>query len=150
MHCIVLLESALRDPTLVERQNLLNITKLVIKELIEWSLRHGRNLEPEHPPLQHFFIVLEHAMRHGLRPKKVVNFISKKISQSVPNHNLHFCIRPKGLLGPKKELWDVLQLVEKYTSGAEDITNSIRDLPTVRYTLAYIFAHHNFAKKLAK
>ncbi|XP_035703247.1 protein RUFY3 isoform X2 [Folsomia candida] len=101
-----LYESCLRDPTHVERQNLLNITKLVIKELIEWSLRHGRNLEPEHPPLLHFFIVLEHAMRHGLKPKK-------------------------GLLGPKKELWDVLQLVEKYTNGAEDITNSIRDLPTV-------------------
>lgn len=60
-----------RDPNLVERSNLLNITKLVIKELIEWSIRHERSLESDHPPLQHFFIVLEHAMRHGLKPKKV-------------------------------------------------------------------------------
>ncbi|CAG7821442.1 unnamed protein product [Allacma fusca] len=95
-----------RDPTAVERSNLLNITKLVIKELIEWSIRHGRSLESDHPPLQHFFIVLEHAMRHGLKPKK-------------------------GLLGPKKELWDVLQTVERCTNEAQDITASIRDLPTV-------------------
>ncbi|CAL8075985.1 unnamed protein product [Orchesella dallaii] len=95
-----------RDPSSVERSNLLNITKLVIKELIEWSIRHGRSLESDHPPLQHFFIVLEHAMRHGLKPKK-------------------------GLLGPKKELWDVLQLVERCTQEAQDITSSIRDLPTV-------------------
>lgn len=38
----------------------------------------------------------------------------------------------QGLLGPKKELWDILQLVEKYTSEAQDITTSVRDLPTVR------------------
>lgn len=42
-------------------------------------------------------------------------------------------IRFQGLLGPKKELWDILQLVEKYCSEAQDITSSIRDLPTVRY-----------------
>jgi len=60
-----------RDPASVERSNLLNITKLVIKELIDWSIRHGRSLESEHAPLQHFFIVLEHALRHGLKPKKV-------------------------------------------------------------------------------
>ena len=39
----------------------------------------------------------------------------------------------QGLLGPKKELWDILQLVEKYCPEAQDMTSSIRDLPTVRY-----------------
>jgi hypothetical protein len=38
----------------------------------------------------------------------------------------------QGLLGPKKELWDILQCVEKYTIEAQDITSSVRDLPTVR------------------
>lgn len=28
-------------------------------------------LDSDHMPLQHFFIVLEHVLRHGLRPKKV-------------------------------------------------------------------------------
>uniref|UniRef100_A0A0A9Z711 Protein RUFY3 n=1 Tax=Lygus hesperus TaxID=30085 RepID=A0A0A9Z711_LYGHE len=96
-----------RDPVVIERRNLVNISKLIVKELIETSLKFGRMLDSDHMPLQHFFIVLEHALRHGLRPKK-------------------------GLLGPKKELWDILQVVEKLTTEAQDITSSVRDLPTVR------------------
>ena len=78
-----------------------------MKELLEQSLKFGRMLDSDHLPLQHFFIVLEHVMRHGLRPKK-------------------------GLLGPKKELWDIMASVEKYAPEAQDITASIRDLPTVK------------------
>lgn len=85
----------------------MNICKLVVKELLEQSLRYGRQLDSDHLPLQHFFIVLEHVLRHGLKPKK-------------------------GLLGPKKELWDLLQSIEKYCPEAQDVTLSIRDLPTVR------------------
>ncbi|XP_037027047.1 protein RUFY3 isoform X2 [Bradysia coprophila] len=96
-----------RDPAAIERSNLVNICKLVVKELLEQSLRFGRMLDSDHLPLQHFFIVLEHVLRHGLKPKK-------------------------GLLGPKKELWDILQSVEKYCYEAQDITASVRDLPTVR------------------
>ncbi|EEB18736.1 RUN and FYVE domain-containing protein, putative [Pediculus humanus corporis] len=97
---------AAKDPVLIERSNLVNISKLVVKELIETSQKYGRMLDSDHMPLQHFFIVLEHVLRHGLKPKK-------------------------GLLGPKKELWDILQLVEKFTPEAHDITTSVRDLPTV-------------------
>ncbi|XP_043192003.1 protein RUFY3-like [Amphibalanus amphitrite] len=99
-----------RDPVAIERSNLINISKLVVKELMETSVPFGRMLDSDHVPLQHFFIVLEHALRHGLRPKR-------------------------GLLGPKKELWDVLQTVERLTSEAADITTSVRDLPTVRTPL---------------
>ena len=56
---------------LIERSNLVNISKLVVKEVIESSLKFGRQLDSDHIPLQHFFIVLEHVLRHGLRPKKV-------------------------------------------------------------------------------
>lgn len=38
----------------------------------------------------------------------------------------------QGLLGPKKELWDLLQKIEKLDAEAADITASVRDLPTVR------------------
>jgi RUN and FYVE domain-containing protein 1/2 len=86
---------------------LVNICKLVVKELLEQSLRYGRMLDSDHLPLQHFFIVLEHVLRHGLKPKK-------------------------GLLGPKKELWDLMQSVEKYCPESGDITASVRDLPTVK------------------
>ncbi|KAJ8931498.1 hypothetical protein NQ314_015569 [Rhamnusium bicolor] len=114
-----------RDPVVIERSNLVNISKLVVKELIEQSLRYGRMLDSDHMPLQHFFIVLEHVLRHGLRPKK-------------------------GLLGPKKELWDILQMVEKYASEAQDITASVRDLPTDSYGKGEGMVEVGFdAKKLA-
>ena len=45
-------------------------------------------------------------------------------------HSLTMCLQ--GLLGPKKELWDLLQKVEKKDSEAADITASVRDLPTVK------------------
>ncbi|XP_055853361.1 protein RUFY3 isoform X2 [Episyrphus balteatus] len=96
-----------REPSEIERSNLVNICKLVVKELLEQSLRYGRMLDSDHLPLQHFFIVIEHVLGHGLRPKK-------------------------GLLGPRKELWDLLQSVENYCIEAQDITASVRDLPTVR------------------
>ncbi|XP_029050581.1 protein RUFY3 isoform X3 [Osmia bicornis bicornis] len=116
-----------RDPVIIERSNLVNISKLIVKELIETSLKYGRMLDSDHMPLQHFFIVLEHVLRHGLRPKK-------------------------GILGPKKELWDILQLVEKYCPEAQDITSSIRDLPTVRTAMGRARAWLRMAlmqKKLA-
>lgn len=96
-----------RDPVSIERSNLVNICKLVVKELIESSLKFGRMLDSDSVPLQHFFIVLEHVLRHGLKPKR-------------------------GILGPKKELWDLFQMVEKWSYEAQDITASVRNLPTVK------------------
>lgn len=56
-----------RDPKTIERCNLLNVSKLIIKEVIDSSLSHGRMLDDNHVPLQQFFIVLEHVLRHGLK-----------------------------------------------------------------------------------
>ena len=125
--CSFSLELLDRDPAQVERQNLVNLCKLIVKELIDSSVQYGRQLDSDFLPLQHFFIVLEHALRHGLRPKK-------------------------GLLGPKKELWDLLQLIEKYNQDAHDITTSVRDLPTVKTSLGRARAWIRLAlmqKKLA-
>ena len=58
-----------RDPKTIERANLLNISKLIIKELIDSSMSHGRMLDDDHVPLQQFFVVLEHVLRHGLKRK---------------------------------------------------------------------------------
>ena len=41
-------------------------------QVIESSLKFGRQLDSDHIPLQHFFIVLEHVLKHGVRPKKVM------------------------------------------------------------------------------
>ena len=56
----------------IERSNLINILKLVIREVIDSSVRFGRQLDSDHIPLQHFFIAVEHVLRHGLKPKKVI------------------------------------------------------------------------------
>ena len=53
----------------VERANLLNLSKLCIKNLIESSLNLGRSLGEDRLPLQQFFVIIEHVLRHGLRGK---------------------------------------------------------------------------------
>ncbi|CAF4348255.1 unnamed protein product, partial [Rotaria sordida] len=50
---------------LTEKQNLLCVFKLVIKDLLNSSFRHERLLEKEYFPLKHFFIVFEHILLHG-------------------------------------------------------------------------------------
>ena len=50
-----------------ERANLLNLSKLCIKNLIESSLNLGRTLGEDHLALQQFFVIIEHVLRHGLK-----------------------------------------------------------------------------------
>lgn len=61
--------AALRDPMAMERTNLLNMAKLSIKGLIESALSFGRTLDSDYPPLQQFFVVMEHCLKHGLKGK---------------------------------------------------------------------------------
>lgn len=61
--------AALRDPMTMERANLLNMAKLSIKGLIESALSFGRTLDSDYPPLQQFFVVMEHCLKHGLKGK---------------------------------------------------------------------------------
>ncbi|MGH0116935.1 UNVERIFIED_CONTAM: hypothetical protein FKN15_026629 [Acipenser sinensis] len=95
---------AIRDPMAVERANLLNMAKLSIKGLIESALSFGRTLDSDYPPLQQFFVVMEHCLKHGLKVKK-------------------------SFLGYNKSLWGPLELVEKLCPEAGEIAVSVRDLP---------------------
>ena len=61
-----------RDATSVERSNLVVVFKLIIKELLDTSLSHGRMLDDTHAPLQEFFIIIEHVFRHGIKRKFVL------------------------------------------------------------------------------
>lgn len=56
-----------KDHMSIERSNLLSMMKLSIKVLIQSSLSLGRTLDSEYPPLQQFFVVLEHCLKHGLK-----------------------------------------------------------------------------------
>jgi len=61
------------DPMAIEKANLLSILKLVIKEVIESSMKYAQQLDSDFLPVQHFFIVMEHILRHGFKDKKVSN-----------------------------------------------------------------------------
>uniref|UniRef100_A0A7N8XEE3 RUN and FYVE domain containing 2 n=1 Tax=Mastacembelus armatus TaxID=205130 RepID=A0A7N8XEE3_9TELE len=94
----------------MERTNLLNMAKLSIKGLIESALSFGRTLDSDYPPLQQFFVVMEHCLKHGLRVKK-------------------------SFLGFNKSLWGPLELVEKLCPEAVEISASVRDLPGLKTPL---------------
>nr|XP_044993602.1 RUN and FYVE domain-containing protein 2 isoform X2 [Jaculus jaculus] len=101
---------ATKDPTAVERANLLNMAKLSIKGLIESALSSGRTLDSDYPPLQQFFVVMEHCLKHGLKVRK-------------------------SFLSYNKTIWGPLELVEKLYPEAEEIGASVRDLPGLKTPL---------------
>jgi len=45
----------------------MNMMKLSVKILIQSALSLGRTLDSDFPPLQQFFVVLEHCLKHGLK-----------------------------------------------------------------------------------
>uniref|UniRef100_A0AAY4E4X2 RUN and FYVE domain containing 2 n=1 Tax=Denticeps clupeoides TaxID=299321 RepID=A0AAY4E4X2_9TELE len=108
--CLVRSIPAYQDPMAVERANLLNMAKLSIKGLIESALSFGRTLDSDYPPLQQFFVVMEHCLKHGLKVKK-------------------------SFLGYNKSLWGPLELVEKLCPEAGEIAASVRDLPGLKTPL---------------
>ncbi|KAF3851441.1 hypothetical protein F7725_013213 [Dissostichus mawsoni] len=83
-----------KDPIAIERLNLMNMAKLSIKGLIESALNLGRTLDSDYAPLQQFFVVMEHCLKHGLKTKKT-------------------------FLGQNKSFWGALELVEKLTPRQE-------------------------------
>lgn len=64
---VLLLVSDPKDPIAIERLNLMNMAKLSIKGLIESALNLGRTLDSDYAPLQQFFVVMEHCLKHGLK-----------------------------------------------------------------------------------
>uniref|UniRef100_A0A8B9KRJ2 RUN and FYVE domain containing 2 n=1 Tax=Astyanax mexicanus TaxID=7994 RepID=A0A8B9KRJ2_ASTMX len=94
----------------VNSANLLNMAKLSIKGLIESALSFGRTLDSDYPPLQQFFVVMEHCLKHGLKVKKT-------------------------FLGYNKSLWGPLEMVEKLCPEAGEIAASVRDLPGLKTPL---------------
>ncbi|XP_035292152.1 protein RUFY3 isoform X6 [Anguilla anguilla] len=99
-----------KDPVAIERLNLMNMAKLSIKGLIESALNLGRTLDSDYAPLQQFFVVMEHCLKHGLKSKKT-------------------------FLGQNKSFWGPLELVEKLTPEAGEITASVKELPGLKTPL---------------
>lgn len=66
-HVVSHVPSDPKDPIAIERLNLMNMAKLSIKGLIESALNLGRTLDSDYAPLQQFFVVMEHCLKHGLK-----------------------------------------------------------------------------------
>ncbi|XP_061901681.1 RUN and FYVE domain-containing protein 1 [Entelurus aequoreus] len=96
-----------KDHMAIERSNLLSMLKLSIKVLIQSSLNLARTLDSEYPPLQQFFLVLEHCLKHGLKAKK-------------------------SFIGQNKSIWAPLELTEKLCPESANIATSARDLPGIK------------------
>ncbi|KAF7249263.1 RUN and FYVE domain-containing protein 1 [Varanus komodoensis] len=90
-----------------ERSNLMNMMKLSIKVLIQSALSLGRTLDSDFPPLQQFFVVMEHCLKHGLKAKK-------------------------SFIGQNKSFFGPLELVEKLCPEASDLATSVRNLPELK------------------
>ncbi|XP_059568881.1 RUN and FYVE domain-containing protein 1 isoform X4 [Alligator mississippiensis] len=99
--------SALKYHTMEERANLMNMMKLSIKVLIQAALSLGRTLDSDFPPLQQFFVVMEHCLKHGLKVKK-------------------------SFIGQNKSFFGPLELVEKLCPEASDIATSVKNLPELK------------------
>ncbi|XP_059715899.1 RUN and FYVE domain-containing protein 1 isoform X2 [Haemorhous mexicanus] len=100
-------KTSTRCHTMEERANLMNMMKLSIKILIQSALSLGRTLDSDFPPLQQFFVVLEHCLKHGLKVKK-------------------------SFIGQNKSFFGPLELVEKLCPEASDIATSVKNLPELK------------------
>uniref|UniRef100_A0A8C0ML96 RUN and FYVE domain containing 1 n=2 Tax=Canis lupus familiaris TaxID=9615 RepID=A0A8C0ML96_CANLF len=96
--------AASRCQMMEERTNLMHMMKLSVKVLLQSALSLGRSLDADHAPLQQFFVVMEHCLKHGLKVKK-------------------------SFIGQNKSFFGPLELVEKLCPEAADIATSVRNLP---------------------
>uniref|UniRef100_A0A8C0MDM8 RUN and FYVE domain-containing protein 1 n=1 Tax=Canis lupus familiaris TaxID=9615 RepID=A0A8C0MDM8_CANLF len=99
--------AASRCQMMEERTNLMHMMKLSVKVLLQSALSLGRSLDADHAPLQQFFVVMEHCLKHGLKVKK-------------------------SFIGQNKSFFGPLELVEKLCPEAADIATSVRNLPELK------------------
>ena len=55
----------------IERLNLINLAKLCIKRVIEFTSTQGTSIDDFSPQIQELFILLESCMRHRLKSERV-------------------------------------------------------------------------------
>lgn len=85
----------------------MNMMKVSIKVLIQSALNLGRSVDSEYPPLQQFFCIMEHCLKHGLKVKK-------------------------SFIGQHKSFFGPLELVEKLCPESSDIFANIKNLPEIK------------------
>lgn len=106
---------------MIEKENLICVFKLVIKDLLNNSLRNERLVEKEHFPIKHFFIVFEHILLHGYSGKK-----SFPLSSS----------------SSRKDLWPLIDLIVRKSSDTQttEISLSSKEMTNIRTPLGRVRA----------
>ncbi|CAF1162904.1 unnamed protein product [Rotaria sordida] len=109
------------DHLIIERQNLLCVFKLVVKDLLSSGLKHERLMEKEYFPLKHFFIVFEHILLHGYNGKK--NF-------------------PISTSSNRKDLWPIIDLISRKSTDIyiSEISISSKEMTNIRTSLGRVRA----------
>ena len=100
---------------------------MVVKHVVDSSLRHGQPLDSDSLPLHQLLVILDLVFRHGLKTRKSL------------------------LLG-RRDVWDLVQTVEKCDRASEEIINTVRNLSTINTSLGRVRAWVRLAimqKKLA-
>lgn len=109
------------ESLLIEKQNLLCVFKLVMKDLLNSSLRHERILEREFFPLKHFFIVFEQILFHGYTGKKSFPITSAS---------------------NRKDLWPLIDLIARKSTHSDvmEISQSSKEMTNIRTSLGRVRA----------
>ncbi|OWA50710.1 RUN and FYVE domain-containing protein 2 [Hypsibius exemplaris] len=101
----------------IERQNLVSLTQLVIRDVIESAMPLDRTVTGQFQPLQHLFSILEQILKHGFRSK------------------------PKGLLPARtRDVWNVLEALEAVCPQSREVTESCRNLAQIETNLGRVRA----------
>jgi RUN and FYVE domain-containing protein 1 len=94
----------------IERRNLLNLTKLSVKVLIETTMKKAQQLDDQNPQLQQLLIVLEHCLKHRMKVRR-------------------------SLLGQKRSFWAVLENLERSSYDFMETISNTRNIPGIKTAL---------------
>jgi len=122
IHCLFNYFYLDSDNLIIEKENILCVFKLVIKDLLNSSLkRHEPLLEKESFPLKHFFIVFEHILLHGYLGKKSF---------------------PINTSSNRKDLWPIIDLITRKSTDSQttDISTSSKEMTNIRTSLGRVRA----------
>lgn len=93
----------------LERKNLINLTRLIVKDLISSTLTITRTIEDcsNAIHLKNYFVLIERVLKHGLKDSNVFS-------------------------GRSSNLWQVLESLPKYSNEATLIAESVRSLANTK------------------
>lgn len=114
-----------------ERSNLLNLSILIVKHILDSAVKNNRVLDANEVPLVNLFTVLEGILLHGLRNRKTI----------------------LGVEFPGKDIFLVLEIISQLQPEASLMAGSVKELPHVKTSLGKARAWLRLAfisKKLAE